>query len=406
MGRFRLLTFLAVLATVVAAVAVPASAATTVTYGTLQADPAHAAYEAAHGGRAAMLELGWDQYETADGVFNATYATNMRNQLTSLRAAGLQVTLGLGIHYPPAWVKALANSHYVNQSGATSTDVNVVFNQAIRVKVATYLARVNADLGLNNFAAIRLTSGGNGELLYPGGGAYWAFDPNAQNGVNMPPSMARNPFPGWKPGKHTITTAQVRQWADWYVGALDNVVDWQIGQFNRLGFTGLYQILTPGSGVRPDGYTNAINNYLPNGVAGVGAVWQTLYAKLPAADRARSEVYVSSVADHSGGDDSCAAGDPVMSVTDPVMDSWSATRWQARLATAYGMTVGGENPGYPGSFDTWYRDTSSTGMMATATRQAHACHLSHFYWAHDVRLWDGTVAGGFGTYAGYLAANP
>lgn len=405
--RLRLFALLGAVAAVLAVVA-PASAATTVTYGTLVTDPNHATYEAQHGSKMAMMELSWASYEPGDGVFSSSYAASMKTRLNTLKAAGLQVTLAMGIHYSPSWVGNLPNGHYINQNGATSSDVNVVFNQTIRDRVAAYLARINSDLGLNNFAAIRLTSGGNAEMLYPGGNTYWAYDANAQNGANLPPSMARNPFPGWKPGNRSITTTQVRQWADWYVGGLDNVTDWQIGQFNGLGFTGRYQILTPGSGTRPDGYTNAINNYLPNGVTGVGAVWQTFYAKLPLADQQRSEVYVSSVADHSGNDDVCAAGDPTMSVTDPAMDSWSATRWQARLAAAYGMTVGGENPGYnaPSSFNTYYQDTSSTGMMATATRQAHVCHLSNFYWAHDDRLWDGTIAGGFSTYASYMTANP
>jgi hypothetical protein len=81
------------------------------------------------------------------------------------------------------------------------------------------------------------------------------------------------------------------------------------------------------------------------------------------------------------------------------MDSWSATRWITRIAHQYGLLAGGENPGYglPASLDSFYVNTSSTGMMASALRQARSCGFTVFYWAHDVHLWDGTIP--FTTYA-------
>ncbi len=97
-------------------------------------------------------------------------------------------------------------------------------------------------MGIANFWAIRLTEGGDAELLFPGMDAdgvnqnsYWAYDVNAQNGASMPPTMPKNPFPGWKPGDRSLTTAQVQQWLDWYIKSSTNTVDWQITHFNTLG---------------------------------------------------------------------------------------------------------------------------------------------------------------------------
>ena len=86
------------------------------------------------------------------------------------------------------------------------------------------------------------------------------------------------------------------------------------------------------------------------------------------------------------------------------MDSWSATRWITRIAHQDGLLVGGENPGYglPASLDSFYVNTTSTGMMAAALRQAQSCGFTVFYWAHDVHLWDGTIP--FSLYASSIAA--
>ena len=75
------------------------------------------------------------------------------------------------------------------------------------------------------------------------------------------------------------------------------------------------------------------------------------------------------------------------------MDSWSATRWISRIAAASNLPVGGENPGYglPASLESFYTNTTSAGMMATAIREARTCNFKVFYWAHDIHLWDGTL---------------
>jgi hypothetical protein len=363
--------------------------------------PEHAQYESSHGVKVAMLELGWDAYEPAEGRFNARYAAAAKAKLETFLFAGMKVTLGLGLHHPPPWVFDYPNSQFVNQNGIRAGEVNLVFNQALREQADAYFERINLDLGLENFWAIRLTSGGDGEVLYPQGGAYWAFDANAQNGPDMPPSMARNPFPGWKPGDRSISATQVGRWADWYIKALDDTVNWQMSAFNGLGFQGYYQVLTPGIGALPSAYASDINNYLPTSITGVGAVWQTFYAFLPS--KQRVVAYVSSMADNSGGNDSCQPSDDKIPLTSPIITGWSATRWISRIADQYHLPKSGENPGYriSNSFDRYYTDTSSAGLMANTLRQMQSCGFQGMYWAHDDRLWDGTLP--FSLYASYIA---
>ncbi len=132
-------------------------------------------------------------------------------------------------------------------------------------------------------------------------------------------------------------------------------------------------------------------NLSNDGTTGVGAVWDRYYAMLP--NKTNVIAYISSVADQSGGNDLCAAGDDVMPLTSATMDSWSATRWISRIAVANNLLIGGENPGYgiPASMNSFYINTSSTGMMSSALKQALTCNLKVFYWAHDIHLWDGTL---------------
>ena len=380
-------------------------------FGDLVTNPAHNSAEMAAGVTMAMIEVGWDSYEPTENSWNTSYINSLKSQITTYRNSGRQITLATGLHYTPSWVFNVADSHYVNAAGQRPGEdqINLVFNQAVRAKAETYLKKLASDLGINNFSAIRITSGGSAELLYPNADAYWAFDKNAQNGPNLPGSMDRNPFPGWTPGSRSyngqpFSTAQVQTWLDWYVKSLDNVAAWQMDTMISTGYSGGFQLLTPGDGSRPSTYQADINNYLPApSITAVGAVWHKIYVLSPYKDRLTA--YVSSVADHSGtNDDGCTSGDNKVAITDTAANSWSATRWVSRLAAANNITsVGGENPGYdaPPSFNTWYRDASDSGMMATALRQAKSCNFSVFYWAHDDKLWDGTLP--FSNYASRIA---
>jgi len=370
-------------------------------FGTLDTQTKTAATEKKDGISVAMFELNWGSFEPSEGVFNAAYMATMRSYLKAFRAAGMRVTLGLGLEDTPSWVFALPDSRYVNEDGDSSGEADFVFSAAVRQAAAAYLARVAADLPMSDFWAIRLTSGGDEEMLYPPGGTYWAFGNSAMTGAGLPATMTPNPFPNWRPGRPGLTAAQINRWVSWYVGGLDNVTNWEMQVLSGLGFAGYYQAVTPGSGTRPDVLSAEERHNLPDGITGVGAVWNRYYALLP--DKTKVVAYVSSVADESGADDSCQPGDDLLPLTSSVMDSWSATRWVSRIAAAEGLQVAGENAGYsmPVGLDFQYTNIGSTGMMADAVRQAISCKFQVFYWAHDVNLWNGTIP--YAVYVGYIA---
>jgi F5/8 type C domain/Beta-galactosidase len=372
-------------------------------FGTLDTQPDTAAAEAGSSDvSVAMFEFDWASFEPSPGVFSASYATTMEGYLQAYQAAGMKVTLGLGLEDPPSWVYSLPDATYVNQYGAQSNEANFVFSAAVRQAAAGYLTQLAADIPLSNFWAIRLTSGGDPEMLYPGGGTYWAFDNAALTGNGLAAGMTPNPDPNWTPGNPGLSPAQIDAWVNWYVGGLDNVTNWQMQTLSGLGFSGYYQTVTPGSGTRPDGLAqDELFNLSNDGTTGMGAVWDRYYAMLP--DKSNVVAYVSSVADNSGDNDDCQPGDSSIPLTSPAMDSWSATRWISAIAHQNGLLIGGENPGYglPVALDFDYLDTSSSGMMADALGQAQSCGFQVFYWAHDVRLWDGILP--FSTYADFIA---
>ncbi|HTV12898.1 MAG TPA: beta-galactosidase [Acidimicrobiales bacterium] len=370
-------------------------------FGTLVTSASRAAQEAASGVSVGMIELSWAEWEPQQGLFDEPYISSVQAWLRKLQQAGMKVTLGLGTQSTPSWIFSLPGSTYVNQVGTASTEANFVFNQAVRQLAAQYLASVAAKLGLSSFWAIRLTSGGDPEMLYPPGGSYWAFDQAALTGRGLPPTMTPNPFPSWRPGNAGLTLAQVNKWVDWYVGGLDDVTNWQMRTLSGLGFSGIYELVTPGSGTRPDRLAQEEREGLPDGTTGVGAVWDRYYAGI--SDKHNVMAYVSSVADGSGNNDSCQPGDDGIPISSPLMGPWSATRWISRIADQYRLLKGGENPGWGASdaLDAQYADLAPDGMMATAIRQATSCGFIVFYWAHDDNLWEGTLP--FSAYAAAIA---
>lgn len=383
------------------------SATTPYTFGTLLSDDKNATQLYAAGVRVVHLELGWDLYEPNDGVFDAGYAAAAAQKLKTFQATGLQVVLGVGLQYPPSWVYNYPDSRYIDQDGRAAGPVNLTFNAVLRQRAAAYVTRVNQDLGLNNFVAVRIGSGGLTEALYPGADAgggtnsYWAFDANAQRGAGRPATIAANPYPGWHPGQTTyqgqsFTAAQVQRWYDWYLGAMVDGINWQLGVYRQLGFAGDEQVLLPGLGSRPDEYRAAIANHL-NGVGddnhtmGRAAVWNKVIADLTT--RERVVIYISSLADGSGGDDSCASADQTVREDDSQVDSWSAARWISYNATRHGLAKNGENPGRG--------DTNTYGpnMLRAAVRQMQSCGLQGMMWAHEANLYDRSGGVTVATYA-------
>ena len=83
----------------------PAAATPTTAIATLGTNPDKAAQESAGGVKVAMMELNWKNYEPQQGVFNTTYEQQMKTRYAALKAAGMRVTLGLGLHFTPTWVR-------------------------------------------------------------------------------------------------------------------------------------------------------------------------------------------------------------------------------------------------------------------------------------------------------------
>ena len=371
-------------------------------YGTLDTQASTAGIERQAGITMAMFELNWASFEPRPGAVSASYLATMRSYLRAYQTAGQRVTLGLGLQNPPSWVFSLPGSSYVDQHGDVSAEADFVFSQPVRSAAERYLSLVAAALPLSDFWAIRLTSGGDGEMLYPPGGTYWAFAAPALTGTGLAAGMTPNPYPDWRPGQPGLRPAQIDRWVNWYVGGLANVTTWQMQTLARLGFTGYYQTVTPGSGTRPGELAeDEQQNLSDTETTAVGAVWDRYYGMLGAATNVMA--YISSVADRSGDDDCAQVTDTLMPLTCDEMDCWSATRWITRIARSHGLAVGGENPGYglPDSLNGHYTNPSAAGMMASALRQARSCGFTVFYWAHDVHLWDGTIP--FTQYAAMIA---
>lgn len=358
--------------------------------GTLGTQPEHAAQESANGVRVAMVELNWSKYEPDRGKFDLSYERDMKSRVQALRDEGMQITLGLGLHFTPRWVLDEPDSRYIDEDGKSSSQVDLTFNADIREQAERYLERAVAVLGSANLWAVRITGGGRSEVLYPNGG-YWAFGRNALGGPNLPRTLEPNPFPDFRPGTAGLSKDQLESWYEWYLGALVDTADWQMTVLRDLGFTGYFQILTPGVGVQPLQLQQAIDRNLPDGLTGLGAAWQEIYRLLP--DKRNVVAYVSSMGDGSGGNRGCSASDDRIPLSAAAAVPWSASRWIKRIADEYGLLTAGENPGYTASpeYQQQYRDESADGLMAVTFAQARSCGFQGLYWAHDDQLWDGTV---------------
>lgn len=357
--------------------------------GTLLSDPVHAADLYAQGVRRVHLELGWDRYEPRPGDYAVPYAALVRDKLRRWREFGLRVTLGPGLQYPPGWALNLPNGRYIDQTGRASGEINLVFSQAVRARVAAYFARIHADLDLNTFDAIRVGAGGNIELLYPdsdGQNRYWAYDAGAQGGAGRANSVARCPFPGWKPGDTTLTTIQAGWWYDWYLDALADAARWQAARCRALGYAGSVEVLMPGLGTRPDQLAGEIAARFAGTAeqytTSRGATWHLLTDRLHALPGL--VVYCSSVADGSGNNDTASPTDRTVALNDPQINDWSAARWLGYNADRYGLRLSGENPGRTDS------NHYGLAMLYQALAQMINGRWESLYWAHEADLYDPT----------------
>lgn len=199
------------------------------------------------------MEMYWDRYETAQGVFDNGYLGEVLARYDELAAAGLRVVLDLGMQYPPNWVFNIPNSRFVNQdgdvwSGGAGDDVpNGPFNTAVSDAQITYIRQVADVFDGRPLFGVRAGGGGYGELRYPTGGDWWGFDEVA---------AASCPVPDWRPGDFDADV-----WLEWYLQTLADYGALLAGAA-RASFRTAVHVLLPSWGIRPGETDIAITNNL------------------------------------------------------------------------------------------------------------------------------------------------
>jgi hypothetical protein len=383
----------------------------------------------------AQISVEWARLEPAPGAVDTVYRDGVTAAIARCRDAGIGVVLSPGLQDAPAWVTALPGAAYRDQDGRPGPDrvPNLAFSAAARDATAAYLARLARTWPLDDFAAIRVGTGDNGELGYPtttdpspGPGAYWAFDDAAQRGDGLAPGVPVSPLPGWVPGTAAYDGTPVgaggaQRWFAWYTGAIAGAAVWQIDTLRALGFRGEVHLPLAGRGVLPGDLALATGHDLDgtgdrDGSLGAGLDYPS---QLDAIADAPGPVLV----DVTGLDDAtavdarrldppqdvCAPGDAdqVPEPADEVdVSSWSATRWTLAAAAHAGLGAVGENPGSAGAPGTGGDPESDdlSDQMAQGIRYAHACGLQAFLFAFEDDLFGDPADVSVGEYADHIRA--
>lgn len=205
-----------------------------------------------------LAELDWSRAEPRQGVFDQAYLAQVRAELATDRANGLQVVLNYGLHDPPRWLLRKPDALFVDQTGTPYTEqplANLIFATELRRYAERYTAEVFRELG-RNFLAVRVGGGPRGELSYPSveegatgriRNAYYAFDGAARR---------TNPVPGWKPCAPSPNN-EARRFLSWYLDALTKFQNWQIAVVRR-HYRGYIAVLYPSWGMRKGDFEAAI----------------------------------------------------------------------------------------------------------------------------------------------------
>ena len=295
----------------------------------------------------------WSKFEPSPGAVDDAYAQALRARVDRCRNAGMTVLLGLGIQYPPQWVRGLDSGTFLNQNGDPSpaSEPNIIFSGAVRAAAADYFRKLAAVVDLSSVSAIRIGTSDSGEQGFPeslGKNYFWAFDRAAQTGIGIASGMARTPLEGWTPGQPTwngrpVGKAEVAAWYSWYAEASTSAVIWQMEQLDAAGFRGDYHLPTSGKGVSAKEVDKAAGALLAKPVDGDGALsrgleypvqFSTLAKTQQRYGRARVVIDVTSIDDSSAvagrqsSDrlDRCTDSDPPAVDTDAAR-AWSNQRW-------------------------------------------------------------------------------
>jgi len=368
----------------------PVSAATASPYlfGVLMANETYLHSDYAAGVRLAVIGIHWDKYEPAPDVFDTHYRDEMMDKIAAYRKAGYQISLGTATQYTPAWiVKDPALQQQSQFPGDTSGMANLFYDQQVRDYAERFIADVVQHAGPVTYYRVGLSH--NGETVMPRAprGEWWAMDPKAQGDIaGRPATIPDPPFKHWYPGLpldgKPATIPQLKTWWDWYFNALVDGHDWEIAAIRRAGFKGVIHIVMPGPAIRPlqmERYFQKRLEFDPKDtyhLMNVAANWYLLLDRLK--NRDNLMIDISSVYDTSGTPrgNGCEAGDDAVDyLHDPIVETWSSTRWISVNAKRNGFPTIGENPGF---------DDVST--MTNAIRLMQQCHLTGIQWAFDVQL--------------------
>jgi hypothetical protein len=215
------------------------------------------------GVEAKVVLLSWAEYRPFEEIKDLAYVRRKQREFRTLREAGFELILSLGVNRAPAWLhERYEDTRFVNQHGdryggkGQTGDLNLVFNRRLRTVAERYLAEVFRDFG-TDFYAVRLGFGRFGELSYPPAewrgrtNSYWAFDDNA---------ATTNPAGGWTPGSPS-PDGQADRFLDWYLDALVDFERWQMAAV-RKHFPGTLMVLLPSWGVRPGRVEQAVGSDL------------------------------------------------------------------------------------------------------------------------------------------------
>lgn len=368
------------------------NAATTGNYvfGTLQSNTTNAADLHSRGITIATVSLRWKDYETANGSFDQTYINSKIAEINTFKAAGQQVILSFGVQYPPDWLfTAYSHTYYKNQYGDLYQPItsgkkisNMIFNNYLRLEQSAYMQRVFQDLG-TDFYGVRLGGGWYGELNYPEhvynshNNSYWAYDEIAQGNTTfdyLPAGLTAVPahIKGWIPGTTSTNNQDARDFAEWYMNALDNYHDWQITAARQY-YSGRLLMLYPSWGIRGNQLENAIlgdlsgltsaesNGEVPrgfdfsrfiNGITDQNVVLYTTWIDAPFGNDASADVR-----------------------------DWTPAHYLTSLGTPLGLQVFGENTG-----------TGDLADMQRSFEKVETYNLMGLIWAFEPDLYSGTYA--------------
>ncbi len=268
--------------------------------GILEASGNYLAQEKAAGIQAITIQVGWANVEPTQGVFSASYMSQIQAKIAAARSAGLDVELDPGLQYPPPWVFSLpGGTQFVDQYGDVFTgaepsgnDVaNAVTDLSVRSAEGTYLTWLGGQITAGEIIAVREGGGPLGELRYPlpdesgHTNEFWAYDSSTQ--AALPPSVQ-----GWVPG--TGTQAQATTFLNAYNQAIDDYGTWLNGQL-QTDFATKVLVLLPGWGERPGGAASEEAGLLapnpPMNEFNEGLDWTDLLDALP--DAANSVAYTT-----------------------------------------------------------------------------------------------------------------